>query len=71
MPIFFNFLVDCIWGEWKEGKCSKSCGGGSRTDERSKESPEKNGGTCEGESTRTVRCNEQNCLTSNTKKYLP
>merc|ERR1712243_154158 len=23
--------VDCAWGDWKPGKCSKTCAGGKRT----------------------------------------
>lgn len=53
--------VNCIWGDWVKGTCSKTCGGGHRTDERTITKPEENGGTCEGKPTRVVNCNEQKC----------
>ena len=49
-------------GEGKEGICNKTCGGGSRTDERTKIKPEQNGGTCLGKPKRVVDCNPQKCL---------
>ena len=54
-------IENCVWGEWKEGICSKTCGGGSRTDERTKIKPEQNGGTCAGKPKRVVNCNPQKC----------
>ena len=57
-----SFLsVDCIWGDWKKGSCSKSCGGGTRTNERIKVVKEEHGGTCEGESTEVEDCNKDKC----------
>merc|ERR1712136_548000 len=53
--------IDCIWGDWKKGSCSKSCGGGTRTNERIKVVKEEHGGTCEGESTEVEDCNEDKC----------
>ena len=58
---YHNFTVDCIWGDWKEGTCSKSCGGGTRTDERRKIRKEDFGGKCEGDPTKVESCNENKC----------
>lgn len=53
--------VNCIWGEWKIGTCSKTCGPGRRTDVRTKEAIEENGGTCQGKSSRTRNCQVKPC----------
>ena len=58
---YHNFTVDCIWGDWKIGTCSKSCGGGSRTDERRKIREEDFGGKCDGDATKVESCNENEC----------
>ena len=29
--------IDCEWNDWQIGECSKTCGGGSRTNSRTKE----------------------------------
>ena len=55
------FLVNCEWGEWKVGGCTKTCGGGTQKKTRVKTFPEKNGGTCTGQSTETQSCNTQRC----------
>ena len=60
----FSFLVskiDCEWGEWQIGDCSKTCGKGSRTRTRTKIVEEANGGKCEGGSTMQEPCDEQDC----------
>ena len=57
-----NIEVDCIWGLWKSwSACTKSCGGGTRTKNRTKSITEAYGGTCLGNWTETQECNEQNC----------
>ena len=54
--------VDCIWGLWKSwSACTKSCGGGTRTKNRSKSITEAYGGTCLGNWIETQECNMQNC----------
>jgi len=59
--------VNCVWGAWVEGSCSKTCGGGKRTDTRTKDKSESNGGTCEGESTLpNQECNDEDCPTTTT-----
>ena len=50
--------VDCQWDLWQTGDCSKSCGGGTRTNIRSKIVEEENGGVCIGNATITESCNE-------------
>jgi len=57
--------VNCQWGPWTEGECSKTCGGGNRTDTRVKTRPESNGGTCTGESSLSDQeCNDEDCPTT-------
>ena len=53
--------VDCEWGEWELGDCSKSCGGGIRLNYREKTVHEMFGGKCEGYPTFEEHCNPQNC----------
>ena len=59
--ILLLFLVDCEWGEWELGDCSKSCGGGIRLNYREKTVHEMFGGKCEGYPTFEEHCNPQNC----------
>ena len=59
--IFFD-IVDCEWNEWIIGTCSSSCGGGTRTNTRSKNvSAEYEGDECEGTTSITESCNVQEC----------
>ena len=55
--------MNCEWsdfGEWSE--CSKSCGGGEKTSNRSVIKPALNGGKdCEGEDIQIESCNDQPC----------
>ena len=53
--------VNCEWNEWVHGECSKTCGGGTRKNFRSKRITEDLGGTCLGERTLTDECNTQGC----------
>ena len=53
--------IDCEWNDWELGMCSKPCGGGTRTNTRTKKSEEENGGKCEGENTVEEPCNAQSC----------
>ena len=60
----FSFLVaeiDCVWGEWQIGDCSKTCGVGIVTMTRIKIVEEAYGGKCEGGSTMQESCNKQDC----------
>ncbi len=55
--------VDCKWSDWEIGECSHSCGGGTRTNSRSKIVEEANGGKCPGgefddPTIMTENCNE-------------
>ena len=56
-----KFIVNCEWSDWQVGECSVTCGGGTRTNTRSKTVEEKNGGSCIGEPKPTEDCNKQNC----------
>ena len=53
--------VDCKWGEWRNGHCSVTCGGGIRTKTRTKITEESNGGTCNGTASQTEICNTNHC----------
>ena len=65
----FTFLEECNW-EWYEGKCSKSCGGGIRTDRiglksGSRELIRKCYDNFKGRRERTKFCNTKKCNTIN------
>ena len=53
--------INCEWNEWQIGECSKTCGGGTRSNNRTKNVEEMHGGVCEGESTVNEPCNTQDC----------
>ena len=53
--------VNCKWGDWSTGQCSRSCGGGQRTKTRKKTVEEKHGGTCTGTASDSEACNTQGC----------
>jgi len=55
---------NCVWGEWKNGKCSVTCGTGTRIDTREKTQIEKNGGFCVGLPQRESRCTNADCADS-------
>ena len=52
---------DCRWSDWKEGACSKSCGGGFKTFNRQIIKRAIGNGECPGESLRVEHCNEDTC----------
>ena len=54
-------LVDCQWSSWSQGRCSKGCGGGQRTNRRHKWVDEEHGGSCSGQSTFIESCNTHPC----------
>ena len=55
-------LVDCQWGNWIHGECSKTCGGGVQTNQRKKITEALFGGEeCVGEATEEKECNVQEC----------
>ena len=54
-------IVQCEWNDWQIGPCSKTCGGGTRINHRTKKTEEANGGNCEGEATIEEVCNAQVC----------
>ena len=53
-------VEQCEFGEWKMGHCSKTCGGGQRTDTRALFKPSKNTTTC-GPLSKISACNVQSC----------
>ena len=60
--VTINIVVDCVWGPFKEGACSVSCGTGKRVCTRTKKVQEKCGGKkCTGSSTMTVACKLKKC----------
>ena len=59
---FCLYLVNCEWGDWMTGNCPVTCGGGTRTNFRTKTIEELYNGTCEGEAYMEEACNVQHCL---------
>ncbi len=53
--------MECIWSKWENGECSKTCGGGNRTNTRVKIVEEMHDGICEGDPTVIEECNMQEC----------
>ena len=53
--------VNCQWSDWETGQCSKTCGGGERTNTRTKKVAEEHGGTCTGSSSVSEACNGEGC----------
>ena len=54
--------VDCEWNDWTNGACSKSCGGGIRTNVRTERVSKAHGGKpCEGAASVEENCNAQGC----------
>ena len=56
-------IVDCEWDDWTIGNCSSSCGGGTRTNTRSKKVNAEHGGEeCDDVATSIEEsCNVQEC----------
>ena len=56
-------IVNGGWSSWKEGQCSKACGGGVKkfTRKCSNPTPSCGGSPCRGISVRQVTCNEFCC----------
>ena len=53
--------MDCEWDEWEVGECSKSCGGGTRTNSRKRIVGGYGGKDCSGSSIVLENCNVQEC----------
>ena len=58
--------IDCKWDTWVHGECSKTCGFGTRTNNRTKLVEEENGGTCTGQSSEIEDCNKDPCPSTKT-----
>jgi len=59
--------VNGAWGSWSSyGKCSKQCGGGTKTRTRkcNNPSPQNNGKICSGHDKWTTSCNVQTCTSA-------
>ena len=61
-------LVDCVWDAWVHGTCTgtstfngTTCGNGTQTNTRNKTLEELYGGTCTGNSTEDVSCEDVEC----------
>lgn len=55
--------VDCKWSDWEYGECTKTCGGGKRTNYRKELMHQSNGGmACSGTAWETEECNTNPCL---------
>ena len=66
-----NNSVDCTWGPWGTwSACSKTCGGGTRTQTRIKSVVEANGGDCIGKNQQEETCNQEKCRKYNSIKIL-
>ena len=61
-----EIAVDCKWTNWaKTRACSKSCGGGTQTWQRTEQIKSKNGGKpCSGNGNYRENCNTQSCPTT-------
>jgi len=54
--------TDCKWSGWEYGQCTKTCGGGKRTNYRKKLVQHSNGGRpCTGSTWETESCNTHSC----------
>jgi len=60
----FSCPVDCQWGEWTIGECSKTCGGGRRLDTRVKIVEQFGGHPCVGDDSIIEACNTDPCPVS-------
>ena len=55
-------IVDCEWNDWNIGTCTKSCGGGTRTNTRTtKDLADHGGKECDGVASLQENCNSQPC----------
>ena len=52
--------VQCEWGNWFDGGCTRTCGGGTKTLFRTKTQIEV-GTTCNGENFKQIECNTEEC----------
>ena len=60
--MIYGCLVDCEWGEWSIGECSKTCGTGMRENVREQKVIAEFGGKeCSGPESVTEACNVLEC----------
>ena len=69
--IFCNVMVaiHCVWNDWVQGECSKTCGTGTRTNHRTKLVDEEFGGTCSGQPSEIEECFITECPGNNRFNY--
>ena len=53
--------ANCVWSAYTCGVCSETCNTGTQTCTRTKTTPESNGGSCSGTTSKTQDCNTQVC----------
>ena len=59
---FFDHAVHCEWNDWETGDCSTDCGGGIRTNSRTRKVVALHGGDkCNGDALSIQSCNTQPC----------
>ena len=55
-------VVNCVWDQWIIGDCSVTCGEGTRTNTRiPKVAAQFGGDECDGTSSSTEKCKDQEC----------
>ena len=60
--IIMCYKVDCKWNDWINGTCTKTCGGGSRTNTRTENVTAAHGGkACVGNASSEEICSVQPC----------
>ena len=69
--LFIN-LGDCIWSEWMDTACSKTCGQGTKTIRRFVRKPEEivNGGNCDGSTEKIKQCDTRIPCKSYGKQFV-
>ena len=57
----FFFSLECVWSDWEEGECSKSCGGGVQIFKRKIIREPLDGSKCQGETVKIKVCGKEEC----------
>ena len=60
--LFIYYTVHCLWGDWKIGECSVTCGEGTRNSTRAhKVAAQFGGDECDGSTYAIENCKEKEC----------
>ena len=60
--LFIYYTVHCLWGDWKIGECSVTCGEGTRNSTRThKVAAQFGGDECVGSTSAIENCKEKEC----------